>query len=84
MPIQVSYGHISRADDIRQRAIASLERELSDVEETQTPSQPIARVSVRVIQPEPLIHQQTSLLGHIFTFVIFVALSFALFSVVTR
>jgi hypothetical protein len=83
MPIQISYGHISRADDIRQRAIASLENELSDFEETPTPSQPIARVSVRS-QTQPLIQKETPWRDHILTFAVFLAISFGLFAVVSR
>ena len=79
----MSQFHISRVDLIRERALVLLAEELSKNNDTLTPS-PITRVSVRSIQTQPLIHKQTSLLGHIFTFVIFVALSFALFSAVTR
>jgi hypothetical protein len=76
MPIQVSYGPISRADVIRESAIALLESELSNAFENPTPS-PIARV-----QPET--QQATSFVEHVFTFVLFVALSYVLFAVVSR
>ena len=77
MPIQVSYGHISRADAIREHALILLERELSDAFESPTPSQPIARVQSET-------QQATSFVEHLFTFVIFVALSYVLFVAVSR
>lgn len=82
MPIQVSYGHISRADAIRESAIALLESSLSDAEDTptQTNTLPLSREHVC----NPRISSETSYLNHIFTFAIFIALATALFVAVIR
>jgi hypothetical protein len=71
MSIQVSHKVSSRADDIRANAIALLERELSEAEDTPTPDQ---------TQSSP----STSWTEHAITFSIFIGIFYAIFTAVTR
>ena len=74
MPIQVSHGHISRADAIRENAIILLERELSEAFDTPT-TEPCSQTQT---------HQATSWIEHVITFSIFIAVFYAIFTAVTR
>jgi hypothetical protein len=75
MPIQVSYGHISRADYIREGAIALLESELSDAFDTPTQEETPAS-SGRVCSPQ--VNSGTSLIEH------FIEIFYAIFTAVTQ
>ncbi len=84
MPIQVSYGHISRAEAIRLNAIALLQDELPGVFSS-TPriasnaSNPC--ISDSVIKTDT---DQSTWLEHLIAFSAFVALGYALFVAVSR
>jgi hypothetical protein len=80
MPIQVSYGHISRADVIREHAIALLQDELSEAFDNSTPSNP-SNPCVPAVKTET---DRFTWLKHLIALSSFVALGYALFVAVTR
>jgi hypothetical protein len=77
--------YISRADLIRTNALVLLARELSDVEDTATPDVEV-RASREAIslRDRPPVQQETLWRDHVLTFAVFLAISFALFAVVSR
>jgi hypothetical protein len=77
--------YVRRVNLIRTNALVLLARELSDVEDTSTQFLPV-RASREAIslRDRPPVQQETPWRDHVLTFVVFIALSFALFTAVTR